>query len=155
MQDFAAILRALAWPLVAVYVVYRFQGPLARLLEGAATFFGHLGKLRFRDFGVNLELAADVAKAVVTSPGKDPTRTAESDADEYQRLAREYTDLREPDYAKRVALRRVQADRLGVLAASLRRDRKALASGSPANNPRVPEREEIVSLYRAVWSANA
>jgi len=29
---------------------------------------------------------------------------------------------------------------------------QALASGSPANNPRVPEASEIVALYRAVWS---
>ena len=32
---------------------------------------------------------------------------------------------------------------------------QALASGSPANNPRVPERAEIVALYRAVYAANA
>jgi alcohol dehydrogenase class IV len=32
---------------------------------------------------------------------------------------------------------------------------QALASGSPANNPRIPSKAEIVSLYRAVWSANA
>jgi alcohol dehydrogenase class IV len=32
---------------------------------------------------------------------------------------------------------------------------QALASGSPANNPRVPTKEEIVALYRQVWSANA
>ncbi|MDE2581501.1 MAG: iron-containing alcohol dehydrogenase [Rhodospirillales bacterium] len=29
---------------------------------------------------------------------------------------------------------------------------QALASGSPANNPRVPEAGEIVALYRAVWT---
>ena len=28
---------------------------------------------------------------------------------------------------------------------------QALASGSPANNPRVPSKEEIVALYREVW----
>jgi alcohol dehydrogenase class IV len=32
---------------------------------------------------------------------------------------------------------------------------QALASGSPANNPRVPDKAEIVALYRAVWSANS
>jgi alcohol dehydrogenase class IV len=32
---------------------------------------------------------------------------------------------------------------------------QALASGSPGNNPRVPDHGEIVALYRAVWSANA
>jgi alcohol dehydrogenase class IV len=32
---------------------------------------------------------------------------------------------------------------------------QALASGSPANNPRVPDKAEIVALYRQVWSANA
>ena len=28
---------------------------------------------------------------------------------------------------------------------------QALASGSPANNPRVPTPAEIVGLYREVW----
>jgi alcohol dehydrogenase class IV len=32
---------------------------------------------------------------------------------------------------------------------------QALASGSPANNPRIPEKTDIIALYRAVWSANA
>jgi len=32
---------------------------------------------------------------------------------------------------------------------------QAIASGSPANNPRIPDRAEIVALYRSVWSANA
>ncbi len=31
---------------------------------------------------------------------------------------------------------------------------QALASGSPANNPRVPDKSEIVALYRAVYAAN-
>ena len=32
---------------------------------------------------------------------------------------------------------------------------QALASGSPANNPRVPEKAEIMALYRAVYAAKA
>jgi alcohol dehydrogenase class IV len=32
---------------------------------------------------------------------------------------------------------------------------QALASGSPANNPRVPNKADIIALYRAVWAANA
>ncbi|MBU6498890.1 MAG: iron-containing alcohol dehydrogenase [Rhodospirillales bacterium] len=32
---------------------------------------------------------------------------------------------------------------------------QALASGSPANNPRVPDKGEIIALYRAVWAANS
>ncbi len=31
---------------------------------------------------------------------------------------------------------------------------QALASGSPANNPRVPTKDEIVALYQVVWSNN-
>ncbi len=31
---------------------------------------------------------------------------------------------------------------------------QAIASGSPANNPRAPDKEEVVALYRAVWSGN-
>ncbi len=31
---------------------------------------------------------------------------------------------------------------------------QALASGSPGNNPRVPSKAEIVSLYQMVWSGN-
>ena len=30
---------------------------------------------------------------------------------------------------------------------------QALASGSPANNPRVPEHAEIVELYQRVWTS--
>ena len=30
---------------------------------------------------------------------------------------------------------------------------QALASGSPANNPRIPEAADIVSLYERVWAA--
>jgi alcohol dehydrogenase class IV len=29
--------------------------------------------------------------------------------------------------------------------------RQAIASGSPANNPRVPSADEIAELYRNVW----
>jgi alcohol dehydrogenase class IV len=29
---------------------------------------------------------------------------------------------------------------------------QALASGSPVNNPRVPDLEEIVELYERVWN---
>jgi alcohol dehydrogenase class IV len=29
---------------------------------------------------------------------------------------------------------------------------QALASGSPANNPRVPDRTEIIALYHEVWT---
>ena len=32
---------------------------------------------------------------------------------------------------------------------------QALASGSPANNPRVPSKAEIVALYQIVWSGNS
>jgi hypothetical protein len=29
---------------------------------------------------------------------------------------------------------------------------QALASGSPANNPRVPGKDEIMALYQEVWT---
>ena len=32
---------------------------------------------------------------------------------------------------------------------------QALGSGSPGNNPRVPDADEIMALYRVVWSGNA
>ena len=32
---------------------------------------------------------------------------------------------------------------------------QALASGSPANNPRVPSKQEIVALYREVWAGGS
>ena len=32
---------------------------------------------------------------------------------------------------------------------------QAIASGSPANNPRTPSSTEVVALYEAVWSANS
>lgn len=33
--------------------------------------------------------------------------------------------------------------------------KQALASGSPGNNPRVPTKDEIMALYRVVWSGNS
>ena len=39
--------------------------------------------------------------------------------------------------------------RLGLMAD------QALASGSPANNPRVPSKAEIMALYQVVWSGNS
>jgi alcohol dehydrogenase class IV len=30
---------------------------------------------------------------------------------------------------------------------------QALASGSPANNPRIPDANQIIELYRRVWAA--
>jgi alcohol dehydrogenase class IV len=32
---------------------------------------------------------------------------------------------------------------------------QALGSGSPANNPRVPDKTEIIALYREVWRGAA
>ena len=32
---------------------------------------------------------------------------------------------------------------------------QALASGSPGNNPRVPDKSEIIALYREVWTGAA
>jgi alcohol dehydrogenase class IV len=32
---------------------------------------------------------------------------------------------------------------------------QALASGSPGNNPRVPDKAEIVALYQEVWTGAA
>jgi alcohol dehydrogenase class IV len=43
------------------------------------------------------------------------------------------------------------AERVRKAAAQMAKD--ALASGSPANNPRVPSAEEIVALYGEVLSA--
>ena len=37
-------------------------------------------------------------------------------------------------------------DKIGLMAD------QALASGSPANNPRVPSKDEIIALYREVWT---
>jgi alcohol dehydrogenase class IV len=40
----------------------------------------------------------------------------------------------------------VWADSLQLMA------EQALASGSPGNNPRIPEADEIVELYQRVWA---
>ena len=32
---------------------------------------------------------------------------------------------------------------------------QALASGSPNNNPRIPDKAEIIALYREVWRGAA
>ncbi|GDY14478.1 alcohol dehydrogenase [Planctomycetota bacterium] len=43
-------------------------------------------------------------------------------------------------------------DRHRFLALAPQMADQALASGSPANNPRVPDRDQIIDLYRRLWS---
>lgn len=73
----------------------------------------------------------------------DDRRAAEALVEELERLN---VDLQIPRLRE---IAGVDAARFEALLGKMADD--ALASGSPANNPRVPSRDEIVALYRQAW----
>ncbi len=88
---------------------------------------------------------ADCARAMgLAEPGQD-------DAEALQRLVaglrRLNADLSVPSPAQYGIAESDWFDSLPLMA------EQALASGSPGNNPRVPDAAEIVELYTRVWNA--
>ncbi len=93
--------------------------------------------------GANMQRYADAARFIgVATPGDSDQGAAESLAGSLVQLNR---DLGVPTPAGFGIAEREWETRLPLMA------EQALASGSPANNPRVPSAEEIMGLYREVW----
>jgi alcohol dehydrogenase class IV len=90
-----------------------------------------------------LERYADCARAMgVAAEGEGSQSAVARLLDELRRLN---DDLKVPS-PKAYGIERARYDELLPVMAS-----QALASGSPANNPRVPSSEEIIELYRRVY----
>ena len=90
-----------------------------------------------------LERYADCARAMgVTGEGEGSQAAVARLVDELRRLNE---DLKVPS-PEAYGIDRVRYDELLPVMAS-----QALASGSPANNPRVPSTDEIIELYRRVY----
>jgi alcohol dehydrogenase class IV len=90
-----------------------------------------------------LERYADCARAMgVAAEGEGSQGAVARLLDELRRLN---DDLKVPS-PKAYGIERARYDELLPVMAS-----QALASGSPANNPRVPSSEEIIELYRRVY----
>ena len=91
-----------------------------------------------------LERYADCARAMgVTEEGEGSQAAVARLVDELRRLNE---DLKVPS-PEAYGIDRVRYDELLPVMAS-----QALASGSPANNPRVPTADEIIDLYRRVYA---
>jgi alcohol dehydrogenase class IV len=90
-----------------------------------------------------LERYADCARAMgVAEDGEGSQATVARLLDELRRLNE---DLKVPS-PRAYGIDRTRYDELLPVMAS-----QALASGSPANNPRVPSQDEIIELYRRVY----
>lgn len=90
-----------------------------------------------------LERYADCARAMgVAEEGEGSQSAVARLLDELRRLNQ---DLKVPS-PKAYGIDRARYDELLLVMAG-----QALASGSPANNPRVPTGEEIIELYRRVY----
>ncbi|MGZ8178539.1 iron-containing alcohol dehydrogenase [Williamsia sp. SKLECPSW1] len=86
---------------------------------------------------------ADCARAMRVAPDSADDRTAAyALVDELARLC---VDVEVPTPESHGIAEEPWEERLPVMA------QQALASGSPANNPRVPDVDEIVGLYRAIY----
>jgi alcohol dehydrogenase class IV len=93
-----------------------------------------------------LERYADCARAMgVAEEGEGSQATVARLLDELRRLNE---DLKVPS-PQAYGIDRARYDELLPVMAS-----QALASGSPANNPRVPSADEIIDLYRRVYAAS-
>jgi alcohol dehydrogenase class IV len=87
---------------------------------------------------------ADCARAMAIVSDDDDDRAARTLVESLQELNRQLVVPSPSQYGI------AESDWFGSLSTMAK---QALASGSPANNPRVPIAEEIEELYREVWGA--
>ncbi|TCU33142.1 hypothetical protein [Rhizobium azibense] len=138
MKDLVEILKALAWPGTVVIIFFYLRNQATFAAAALIRKIGHADKVKLRLPGVAFEMASQVARTSITPTKK--SREGETDAAEFERLAREYTELSIPDKKERAAKRFELADRLGELAVSLNLPRSSLARGNEG---------EIVALATA------
>ena len=87
---------------------------------------------------------ADCAKAIGVAGITDDTPQANSKL--LVALKALNRDLKVPTLAE-LGIEKTQFDKVVSLMAE-----QALSSGSPANNPRVPDREQIIAIYQELWA---
>ncbi|MDL2408505.1 hypothetical protein PY650_23235 [Rhizobium calliandrae] len=128
MKDVAEILKAVAWPITTVIVFFYLRHQLTFLVASVIRRISDANKLKFRFLGLTFEMASQLARTSIAPTKK--TKTDETDADEFVRLAGEYQDLDIQGTKERVAKRFELADRLGDLAVALNLPRANLAKGN-------------------------
>ncbi|MDQ0467641.1 hypothetical protein [Labrys wisconsinensis] len=130
MHDFVQIVQAVAWPLVVLAALLLLRRDLASLVDEIAGSFRRSRRIKYKGFGVALELAGEIAQDTVKQRTSiEPAANSESAEREFEALAVAYRDLKIADPAQRAAERRRLADRLGGLAIALRIDRHKLSTG--------------------------
>lgn len=130
MHDFVQFVQAVAWPLVALTALLILRRDLANLVDEIAESIHRSNKLKYKGFGMAVELACEIAQVAVpakTSVGLPADGPAAQQ--EFEKLAVAYRDLKVADYTQRVAERRHLADQLGAWANNLPADRSKLSTG--------------------------
>ena len=155
MRDVALLLRAVAWPVVALIVLYLFHRELRSVIGEFSEKIRRASRLKLTLSG--LELAEEVARGAIKA-----YTAAEEPEREFERLAVEYDKLNIADASKRVEARFRLADQLGQLALILRLPRPAL-SQSLSEGKLValataaalePMANDLAALERAANTAN-
>jgi hypothetical protein len=127
------LVQAVSWPLVAFIALLLLRRDLANLVDEVAGTIRRSRRVKYKGFGVTLELASEIAQGeVVTKTTVVPAANAlaaQAAQEEFETLAVAYRDLKISDPAQRVAERRRLADQLGASADALRIERSKLSSG--------------------------
>jgi hypothetical protein len=126
MQELTALLKAVAWPLIALTALIMLRAQVVALLKVLATKIERATRVKFTRSG--FELADEILRNSIAPAVTRPTAVTPAERQgEFERLVGEYNTLNIADEAERIAARRRLADRLGELAISLNLARNTLA----------------------------
>lgn len=123
MRDLALLLRAIAWPTIALLVLLLFRRELRSVIVEFSEKLKRSSRLKLKMLG--LELAEEVARGTVK--GQISNEAVKEPEKEFERLAVEYDKLDIADRVERAEARFKLADQLGQLALKLRLPRAAMA----------------------------
>src|SRR5882757_7765517 len=160
MREAADILRALAWPIVALTALLLLRSEIRLLFASLSAQAARLNRIKAGK--VVIELAEEIARGAIVRGAPDVTPKTDSPLQEFDQLAKQYDELSIESYSERVDARRRLADRLGALAVELRLPRVELSESSSEGKlvalataaMLTPKTRDILALEKAAQRAN-
>ncbi len=125
MRDFAELLKAVAWPSVALTALLLLRSQAGSVVSELAAKIRRAKNLTIGG-KAGLSLAEEIIRGNIL-PDNTTTTAAQDLPAEFEQLAAKYDDIGINDLAERVAARHRLADRLGRLAITLKLPRGALS----------------------------
>jgi len=120
----ADLLRAAAWPAVALTAIFLFRSHIRSMTDSLSVRIAEANKIKLKIGSVVLELAREIARppAVSRKRADDGSDTREK----FDEIAKQYVDLKIEDDAERAEKRRALVEELERLAQVVGVDRDAL-----------------------------